>query len=385
MQPHRLLDETEQRFHQNFLHYNGNTQVTTLITVPGCVSSERAIKSFDKLVLEYEFLRQKIMPVCEDQYGFFEVEGKVQLQPYDLPLGLSPDALLKFEMNRLLADEESWRSLVVADHELDQTHILLTRNHAISDGYSTARVVNSLLDYLGETPSTHGCMPASAFYIRLSHWNESPIVTNKPSYADFLRLEISTKAEDRIGLLSLLSGFSKNVIWGGVLACSYFECSGVPAFDLYTAYTLRAPSSNNRPLSKACLIEVRKKTLEKRELDVCGYIERYADAVAEGKAELGKGKGTSVENCSRPALAFTNTGRLEHVVTHSKLPLLRFLTVVNRSGGNYRFVLHLGRLNNAWCAALAFSSLSVKQSAALALKAQIESAIESLPDTLSTS
>jgi hypothetical protein len=55
--------------------------------------------------------------------------------------------LLRLELNRVLGDQECWRALVVPDPELNQTHIVLTRNHAISDGYSTARLVNSLAGY----------------------------------------------------------------------------------------------------------------------------------------------------------------------------------------------------------------------------------------------
>src|SRR5471032_1645927 len=152
MQPYRLLDETEQRFHQNFLHRNGNTQVTSLLTVPGCVSSLQARKAFGQLVADYPFLRQKIVPIGRDQYGFVQVEDQVQSSPCATQPPLRTDALLKLELNRLLGDQEGWRVLVVPDTEINQTHILLTRNHAISDGYSTARLVNSLAGYLGASP-----------------------------------------------------------------------------------------------------------------------------------------------------------------------------------------------------------------------------------------
>lgn len=127
MQPHRLLDETEQRFHQNFLNRNGNTQVTTLLTVPGCVSPLRACKAFGQLVADYAFLRQKIVPVGNDRHGFVAVEDEVQALPCTPPTSLLPDVLLKLELNRLLADQEGWRALVVTDPEIDQTHILLTQ------------------------------------------------------------------------------------------------------------------------------------------------------------------------------------------------------------------------------------------------------------------
>lgn len=379
MQPHRLLDETEQRFHQNFLNRNGNTQVTTLLTVPGCVSPLRACKAFGQLVADYAFLRQKIVPVGNDSHGFVAVEDEVQALPCTPPTSLLPDVLLKLELNRLLADQEGWRALVVTDPEIDQTHILLTRNHAISDGYSTARLVNSLAGYLGEMPASLDDRAAHAFRIRLAHWRGSPIETGKASYADFVRLQVSSEAEKRIDQLRTASGFSTNAIWGGVFAHSYLRHFGVPAFDLFTAYSRREPGAAGAPLTKACLIDVRKTTLDSQSPDLYGCIERYAQAVAEARALLGTHEETVLDHTPRPALAFTNTGSLERFLTHPAASVIGFSTLVNRTGGNYDFVLHLARFNGTWHAALAFSSLKVERSTALAFKAQIEAVLKALP------
>lgn len=287
MQPHRLLDETEQRFHQNFLQHNGNTQVTSLLTVPGCVGPVLARKAFAQLVAEYPFLHQKIVPVGDGQYGFVPVDNHVQSSTSTTPPSRRTDVLLKLELNHLLGDQEGWRALVVADAEINQTHILLTRNHAISDGYSTARLVNSLAGYLGATPASLDSRVSQAFHIRLKHWRGSPLETGKASYADFVRLQVSHQATERLDQLRAGSGFTTNAIWGGVLAHSYLSFADVPAFDLFTAYSLREPASHGHPLTKACLIDVRRTAFARQNPGVIGCIERYAQAVAEGRAQLG--------------------------------------------------------------------------------------------------
>ncbi|MCP2050949.1 UNVERIFIED_ORG: hypothetical protein J3D59_000809 [Pseudomonas fluorescens] len=385
MQPHRLLDETEQRFHQNFLQRNGNTQVTSLLTVPGCVGPVQARKAFAQLVAEYPFLHQKIVPVGDGRYGFVPVDNHVQSSTSTPPPSRRTDVLLKLELNRLLGDQEGWRALVVADGEINQTHILLTRNHAISDGYSTARLVNSLAGYLGATPASRDSRVSQAFHIRLKHWRGSPLETGKASYADFVQLQVSRQAAERLDQLRTASGFTTNAIWGGVLAHSYQSFADVPAFDLFTAYSLREPASHGHPLTKACLIDVRRTTFSRQNPGVLGCIERYAQAVAEGRAQLGAPPTSAANDSPRPALAFTNTGPLDRFLTHPAPAVLGFSTLVNRSGGNYDFVLHLGRFNGNWHAALAFSSLKVERATALAFKAQIEATLESLPAALHTS
>lgn len=90
MQSYRLLDETEQRFHQHFLHRNGNTQVTSLLTVPGCVSALRARKAFSQLVADYPFLRQKIVPVGVNNTGLCRLKSKSILRPARLNRRCSP-------------------------------------------------------------------------------------------------------------------------------------------------------------------------------------------------------------------------------------------------------------------------------------------------------
>ncbi|MBD8596649.1 hypothetical protein [Pseudomonas sp. CFBP 8772] len=385
MQPYRLLDETEQRFHQNFLHRNGNTQVTSLLTVPGCVSAVQARKAFAQLIADYPFLRQKIVPISSQRYGFVQVEDHVHATLCATQPPLCADALLKLELNCLLGDQEGWRALVVPDPAVNRTHILLTRNHAISDGYSTARLVNSLTLYLGSTPSGADDLQPGAFHLRLHHWRESPIETGKASYADFLRLQVSADAAQRIGQLRETSGFTSNAIWGGVFAYSYLRHTGVPALDLFTAYSLRDPSGHAEPLSKACLIDVRKATFSAEPLDLMGCIERYGWVVSQDKAQLRAKVATPVrhvdvaDNPTRPALAFTNTGLLDRFLTPPTGRVLGFSTLVNRSGGNYEFVLHLGRFNGTWHAALAFSSLKVHRAAACAFKSQIEAALCALP------
>jgi hypothetical protein len=94
---------------------------------------------------------------------------------------------------------------------------------------------------------------------------------------------------------------------------------------------------------------------------------------------LGTHEETVLDHTPRPALAFTNTGSLERFLTHPAASVIGFSTLVNRTGGNYDFVLHLARFNGTWHAALAFSSLKVERSTALAFKAQIEAVLEALP------
>lgn len=388
MQSYRLLDETEQRFHQNFLHRNGNTQVTSLLTVPGCVSALRARKAFSQLVADYPFLRQKIVPVGGEQYGFVQIEEQVHSSPCAAQPPLQPDILLRLELNRVLGDQECWRALVVPDPELNQTHIVLTRNHAISDGYSTARLVNILAGYLGVSPSNSDKQKPGAFHLRLRYWREYPIETGKASHADFVRLQVSAHVAYRIDHLRATSGFTANTIWGGVLVYSYLRHASVPAVDLFTAYSLRDPGSHGQPLSKACMIDVREATFGDEPLDLPGCIKRYARVVSQDKALLGTKPGKPAnqrpvaEDTVRPTLAFTNTGLLDRFLTHPGGRVLEFSTLVNRSGGNYEFVLHLGKFNGTWHAALAFSSLKVDRATALAFKSQVESALDALPTAL---
>ncbi|TFY86694.1 hypothetical protein DYL59_21305 [Pseudomonas kairouanensis] len=382
MQAHHLLDETEQRFHQNFLHRDGNTQVTSLLTIPGGVSPLQAMKAFEQLIADYPFLAQKIVAVDESRYGFVPVDNPVHLSPSAMPASLRADALIKLELNRLLGNEEGWRAWVVPDALLGRTHILLTRNHAISDGYSTARLVSSLAGYLGAAPPYADSESPGAFHLRLACWGESPLDTGKPSHADFVRLRVTQQAVQRINQLRETSGFTANAIWGGVFAFSYLKHARVPAFDLFTAYSLRDPSQHDQPLTKACLIDVRHTTLTDDAPDVLGSIERYARVVTQDRAQLGvrpTPSGGIAAQAARPALAFTNTGVLDRFLTHPQQRVLGFSTVVNRSGGNYDFVLHLGKFNGTWHAALAFSSLKVDVASALAFKAQIEHTLDALP------
>jgi hypothetical protein len=81
MQSYRLLDETEQRFHQNFLHRNGNTQVTSLLTVPGCVSALRARKAFSQLVADYPFFDRRSFLWGVNNTGLCRLKSKSILRP----------------------------------------------------------------------------------------------------------------------------------------------------------------------------------------------------------------------------------------------------------------------------------------------------------------
>ena len=87
MQSYRLLDETEQRFHQNFLHRNGNTQVTSLLTVPGCVSALRARKAFSLTIL---FFDRRSFLWGVNNTGLYRLKSKSILRPARLNRRCNP-------------------------------------------------------------------------------------------------------------------------------------------------------------------------------------------------------------------------------------------------------------------------------------------------------
>ena len=389
----RPLCEAEATF--AFMHRElaGATQVVTLLTIDGLVPQKCIEEAVHRWMRRFQILRVEIV----------EREGHLWFAEQDFhaaaPVGFNhgrmddrTDSIIAAELNDILSPEGvPWRLTFNLDPTTDETNLIFTRNHAISDGYSTARLLASFLDDLqSPTEKTLTSVPLGPNIDRLTY---CPKPESLPPISDAsaggvpltsfdvqapLRersagvIEVPIPADAAAGIHDLCKrhGLTFNQYFGAVLIKSYREMQDrVKTTTIFTAASIRTRFAETPMLrDPGCCIAVSSAKAPVAR-SVTDLAHRYGAAFAEADRRWRPQRRSHRElqaaiidigdRSGYPGICITNLGQLDPLLGAHARRIKRFRTAVNRKAGNYGLVLHLSSLNGEITGSLAFASPSI--------------------------
>ncbi|MFE9427487.1 hypothetical protein ACFYNO_31460 [Kitasatospora sp. NPDC006697] len=374
--PRRLTD-IEASFAYTHALAKGTSQVTTLVTVSGEPDEQRVESAVARWAGELPVLALRI---TERPEGLWFTSGPAflpeQLRQRELLAGETPDELLRRELNQLLpTGGPLWRLRAVRDPGSGCTHLLFTRNHAISDGHSTGAVVRALLDALFGRSG-----PPSPFRVRelpvappevIDHQTGSPMASRLPfarqaswsqRSADLLTVPLTRTEGVALRSWCKRQGVTVNQFFGAAFVQAYGEATGRTVLELATAVSTRR---RHRVPDVGCYIGV-------LGVPVRTDGELVLRAREYGAALVRAGAGwqppareharirQAVEQVAAARTAgpicLTNVGPVDQALGPHAARVTGYRTVVNRTAANYGLVLHLGGYAGGFAATLAFGT-----------------------------
>lgn len=402
----RKLSDVEASFALMNALLAGNTQVTTLVTLDGEFDPRQVETSVHRLIDLFPFLGTRIV---EDAgiLWFFESADRsgIEITHRRLRTGQSPHDLLRLELNDVLPTGGLlWRMRVVMDPGTDQTHFYFTRNHAISDGFSTTKLWGVFLRLINGA-----AMPQDAIQVRIApnadaltyrppeepamveELREAERQTTLPycvdvpvdeRRAEFVSIPFSVAETDEVRAFCKRHGVTVNQFFTAALARGFSQSTGTAETNMFTAVSLRKRYVENEFLSDiGCFINVINPHLPIHDAPLLQVAAYYQTAFCRQDAlwrPLGRDHTAiraAVEEMGQrgyfPGICITNLGVLD-IPLQPYLPLVKeFRTVVNRVGANYGVVLHLSMVGGAFTASLAYGSPCMSPSIAEATVAEI--------------
>jgi hypothetical protein len=392
---------------------NGNTQVVTLVTLPFLVGQERVVTAVARLTTLFWCMSVQIVEQ-DDFLWFCEAEQRPRLEISENSVGVqfSPDRALRAELSDILPDlGPLWRMRVVFDENEGRTHLLFSRNHAISDGYTSAVVLATLVKLLlGEEVGIEYDAP-----LPLQAWKElsrepvgqKPFTTlqSKPngyryalalpesSQPGLTLLQLPHNAVPLMRVVSKKAGCSINDVFAAMFLKGFCGVTGHDDMVLYTAASLRERCTGQSVKNTGCFITVIPTLMDSGADGLFPLAKRCRSALRTGlenwrppendhraiRAAIEQLAGAAVF----PGIALTNVGTLPREA-QALLAACEYRTVVNRNAGNYGVVLHLSTLASDFSASLAHSEGLMPEAVVTGLKHYLEEEIEAMCDYAST-
>lgn len=357
----------------------GNTQATTLLSLNGLWSFSAMHRAFEQLFGRYAMLQTCI--VADDTELWFHEHADflriaVTQQRLDRSDASPLSSLLEAELNRLLDPGHAlWRVHIVSCEAAQQTHVFLTRHHAVSDAFTTHHLLSEWLQLLahgGTSPSVVVPLSAGADALTFRQARPRPASAAKPGSegpsADLswphtgetpvnqrttgvatIEFERDTSIAILKGARSL--GFSLNTACAASWAKSCIAAGDRRAVTLFTALSLRARSASTTRIAEVgCYIDTHGCVLP----GSLGFVElaqyyqtslddaatRLAPVQASHAAIRDRVRGLA-RSTAFQGIGLTNMGRIDSVLITHGIPVTRVQTLANRSGGLAAAVLHV--------------------------------------------
>jgi hypothetical protein len=365
---------------------NGNTQVTTLVSLAQALPPAALQGTFAALFNRHPLLRSCIQNLdtelwftLHDDWARIEIkaEERDSLNPAEV------DAIVQAEVNRVLDPAHSlWRVLSVLDRETGQTHVIFTRHHAISDAHTTRRWINEWLLELVDTRRVNGFegdFPRGADALPWPD-NTAAVVPQQPNAGaqpgavapaalpQLLKHAAAVPLAERATrvVCTTLSvetsralrqhcrahGVSFNAVCSALLARTFCSAAELDTTLLFSAVSLRARAATAAPAEEpGCLIAVCDVALRCNDSALGALVRQYDEALKQKiqalrpqvvpHAALRERVARLTHSSSFLGIGVTNMGVWGNETATAPLRVLRLHSVVNRSGGATAVVLHL--------------------------------------------
>jgi hypothetical protein len=399
----RRLSDVEAAFAHTHALLHGTTQVTTQLTLRGVLEPSRLQRAAQGWAAELPVLSLRI-----ERHGAGDGEelwfrpgprllpGQIDARTAGREQSL--DVLLRRELNSVLpTGGPLWRLCLVADPSAGVTHVLFTRNHAISDGHSTGAIVRALLDRLFDDGNDDRPEGEDAFAVRrlapdadtLTYRPPVPVtaVNHRPQAepdpvgftaapgweersADFVPVELDRGTSVRLRTWWRQHGVTVNQFFAAALAESFGEAAGRDLLRVHTAVSLRGRYDVEAALPDVgCFIGVVHAPVRVGVGDLVSHARAYGAATRAADARwrpprrehaaIRRSVETLTAARSAPGICITNVGAIDPALGPHVDRVRLFRTVVNRAAANYAVVLHLATLQDTFGVTLAFGAPAV--------------------------
>lgn len=397
----RKLSTIEAHFAYMHKLLNGNTQVTTCVSVAGAFSSNKVNNALLSVFTRYQILATCIVEK-DDELRFFLHEdfSRIKITESGLDGDQTLDDIFLQELTGPVESEQAlWRMRIIHDSSEEETHFLFTRNHAISDGYSSNLFFSALLHALVAEENFSATAGVNVISEELPNWKTLKVervsnaasptgVAQSSSLLPFYEsiplhdrspgvvpLPLSKLTSERIINFCRQQGITVNQIFSAILIKSFCEITQLEGVNLFTAVSLRGTVFNEESVSNmGCLITVSDNHILTNGGGIVDIAKRYRTAMSES-LELWTPPSAHIEHreiktsllafLSRnhfPGIAITNLGVIDRSLFPASLDIKTFKTVVNRIGANYGVVLHLLSFNNQFSATFSYSKPTMRDS-----------------------
>lgn len=374
MMPPRRLSDVEAGFFYLHRECNGSTQVVTRVSMPGRWAVHTVRERLRHWAGSHPLLIAQVKE--RDATLWFDYGATANRQPrvYTAGSDFDPVDELGFELNTPLDTPNAlWRlSAHIQPHAME---LYLTRNHVISDAYTTRVLVDSLIETVtGATPDRLRAEPLLAD--RDDHPYLRPTVDagggddDVPLQPFMLQAPVHLRQTEVLShriappQSALSKAFCKtnnltvNQLFAALMMQAYASVSKQRRFNFYTAANTRG--RYNHPLvahGLGCNIAVVKTPMflaSDALLDTARmYRERHRredgrwSPARVAHAELLQKVRALADASAFGGICLTNSGEVDpspHLRPHAGL----IQTVVNRSVANYAMVLHLSSFGGAF-------------------------------------
>jgi hypothetical protein len=389
----RRLSDVEATFAYTHALMHGTTQVTTHFTVSGEFDPARTARAAERWSRESPILSLRIEDRAD---GLWFRTGPrprpEQIRHSVLSAPASATDLLSEELNDVIASGSwLWRLHIVGDPDAAATHFYFTRNHAISDGHSTAALVRAFLDVLLTEPADDQAHtgrvdslapngdeltyrppepPDTPHREPVTRPDPVPFVAHRQwveRVADFVPLTLTEP--ESLALKDWCRGhrITVNQFFAAALAESFAQATGRSEISVFTAVSLRQRYRPSAPLPDVgCFINVVNAPLALDRGDLAEHARAYAASFRRADANwqpprrdhatIRRAVEEAATATASPGICITNLGIVDPALGPHASRVTGYRTVVNRTGGNYSVVLHLAMFKGAFGMQLAFGS-----------------------------
>jgi hypothetical protein len=401
----RPLDRVEAQFAYLHALMHGNTQVVSQLLVATVVAPQELLQAARILFERYQVLRTCIRENNGELW--FAEHGNFSRISFEVTHASSLEAVgqdLQEELARPLDSARGlWRLRLVRIPVYKRSVIILTRNHAISDGFSTALIFRELVAILsavrkGQLPvgrneplaswpvvrpgARSPAGSVSAPMLRFSSFDPVPSRTPR-----FLDLDITRQDSDRLFGFCKSNNVTVTHLLSALFMKSYCRVRETDTTDLFTAVSLRSKRFHSEPVQEmGCHITVVRTVPIGVASDMltlareCGRLLETAIAAWQPQSASHPALRAEVEALASTdrfgGIAITNVGSAVAKDFSGDICPLGMRTIVNRVGANYAVVLHVLSFDGKLCLTFAYSEPAMPAKDVELMKAQFRSLME---------
>ena len=388
MKKYRRLNAIEASMASTHALLGGTTQVVSLLSFRGSFDQQRLISSFERLFTAHEILR---LSIVEDENSF-EFRGEVDFPRVERMLEATSEIptverLLEKELNSIIDPKIGlWRYRIITDSHRGLSHLLFTRHHAISDGYTTLRLMRDLLAYystgtpiapellsIGADKRIRSCRRAP--FLQKAAGNQR-IQPSRFPFAEFVPIHLrSTRVESRkisgvtlaeLSASAKVRGQTLNSQLVAIFARAVGEEAALDVVNVFTAVSLRKqPYSETQVSDLGCFITVSDVAIELSSLECIA--QRYGKSISKHRdtfvpsfrehADIRASVKSRSSSSEFQGIAVTNVGSADQIQEASALEIVDYRSVANRNGGLFAMALHLSFLRGELTISLTYPTL----------------------------
>lgn len=401
----RPLDLVEAQFAYLHAIMHGTTQVVSQLLVDTIVAPQELLLAARSLFERFQILR-----TCIRENGgelWFAEHGNFSRIPFQITHARSLETVeqdMQEELARPLDSEKGlWRLRLVRIPVQECSVIILTRNHAISDGSSTKLIFRELVANLstlrkGKLPSgiseplaswpvaRPGVQPPNGGVLApaLRFNSFAPVPSRTPRFLD---LDITCQESERLLGFCKSNNVTVTQLLSALFMKSYCRVRGTDTTALFTAVSLRSERFHTELVQEmGCHITVVRTVPRNVTGDLltlarqCGRLLETAIESWQPKFASHSALRSEIEALASSdrfgGIAITNTGSAAAKDFSGDIRPLGMRTIVNRIGANYAVVLHVLSFDGKLCLTFAYSEPAMPAKDVELMKAQFRALME---------